>query len=866
MFKRINEHFCDSVQTGEVTYRVKQPDSFAQLTEILTGILDDVNVIYPNSADFMHVILTGDKKWFSTGFTRNMNTDTVMDSLKHIQSGSSFLVERVIVKFVRELTGGCSTSHHSGSPNAEWYQRHRQTVRRITADDQLCAARSLLILKSHVEQKEQRISKAQAQSFRDSRNRFLTEAALKLCEDAKVDTSKPATYDDLQRFATHLNAVICVVSYVSKRVVWHSQLGAKQYYYLLATRNHYEPIKKMHRLVGAVRYCNDCFKGYRNDNYHHCPSKCSCCFQRSCSSWKKQQAIPKSERSWLPCSQCNRAFPNQTCFDNHVAFNVCARFKKCAKCNKRLDREDHKCSYSICPGCKQYTSRKHQREQCFVSRVPLQPPSEKYLFADIECNIHTDEHIPHLIISRDFHNNKTEHTTAESFVRWLLKEKKGHTVIFHNGSGYDLPILYRTIVTHSSAKCVKPIYSGAKLIYISIGKGSTKIRFIDSLNFLGVALSKLPAMLGLETKLKKGYFPHWFDDVKYEGPVPDVKFFKPDEMDTEKRKDFLEWHHSYTSTWNYQQQLRDYCDNDVQILREACLKFRQILLDVTGCDPFQYCTIASCAMAIYRAKFMKEESIPNLPPFVTRIIRDCLYGGRTETHRLHWEQKDKDEQTVEHDTIMTDQNEQKQEEKPVGKYIDVNSLYPFVMLSCPYPLGHPKLFGLAFNLTKGTQGNRLMKQSKASGKESWELLGDVRKYLKPGTLAIIQCDVECPSKLLHPILPSRRDGKLVFDLLPKRKEWFASPELITALEHGYKVTKVWNVALWEKTTTDQFAGYVQAFLKLKDEVCSVCLLCVCVCLCLCLGLCVSVSVCVCECVFVFARVFSVCHALVLLAA
>lgn len=194
---------------------------------------------------------------------------------------------------------------------------------------------------------------------------------------------------------------------------------------------------------------------------------------------------------------------------------------------------------------------------------------------------------------------------------------------------------------------------------------------------------------------------------------------------------------------------------------------------------------------------MPADSIANLPPFITRILRDALFGGRTEAKQLFFEKKaESDEQ---------------------GRYLDVNSLYPFVNATCEYPDGHPELLGIAWNLIPGTPSHRLFKLCKATGKESWEYMGSVDQYLKDCTLAVINCDVECPKTLLHPVLPSRRNGKLMFDLLPKQDQWYTSVELKQAIQHGYKVTRVHNVALWHKTRKDLFQQYVQKFLKVKDE-------------------------------------------------
>ena len=66
----------------------------------------------------------------------------------------------------------------------------------------------------------------------------------------------------------------------------------------------------------------------------------------------------------------------------------------------------------------------------------------------------------------------------------------------------------------------------------------------------------------------------------------------------------------------------DYCRSDVDILRQACLKFRELLMSATGdcvmdqggipqwtgaVDPFDSVTIASVCMNVYRIKFLEEE-------------------------------------------------------------------------------------------------------------------------------------------------------------------------------------------------------------------------------------------------------------------
>ena len=59
--------------------------------------------------------------------------------------------------------------------------------------------------------------------------------------------------------------------------------------------------------------------------------------------------------------------------------------------------------------------------------------------------------------------------------------------------------------------------------------------------------------------------------------------------------------------FNFDEELLDYCRNDVHILSEACLTFRRLLIEIGKVDPFNYISIASTCMAVYKANFLEEE-------------------------------------------------------------------------------------------------------------------------------------------------------------------------------------------------------------------------------------------------------------------
>ena len=91
-----------------------------------------------------------------------------------------------------------------------------------------------------------------------------------------------------------------------------------------------------------------------------------------------------------------------------------------------------------------------------------------------------------------------------------------------------------------------------------------------------------------------------------------------------ERKELLEWlSERKDEVFDFRKELLEYCRSDVDILRQACLKFRELLMSATGMqrevinekemkwfkavDPFDSVTIASVCMNVFRTKFIEEE-------------------------------------------------------------------------------------------------------------------------------------------------------------------------------------------------------------------------------------------------------------------
>ena len=73
--------------------------------------------------------------------------------------------------------------------------------------------------------------------------------------------------------------------------------------------------------------------------------------------------------------------------------------------------------------------------------------------------------------------------------------------------------------------------------------------------------------------------------------------------------------------FNFDQELERYCIQDVKILRESCIRFREIFLSEMNVDPFRYVTIAATVMAVFKSKFLQSHTIGIVPSDLCRGIQ-----------------------------------------------------------------------------------------------------------------------------------------------------------------------------------------------------------------------------------------------------
>ena len=256
---------------------------------------------------------------------------------------------------------------------------------------------------------------------------------------------------------------------------------------------------------------------------------CWCCHQKDCPDFK---LFSKEGPASIECHECNRHFFGVTCQVNHMIRtssgidaihteqnSVCQTYRKRSICGITFNLKkikEHRCREQECPSCHHICNLK--QHQCYIQPVKkkqddfLDDDEEDTVFSyfDIEARQDTGNHQANLLCA-ETHRNDQQYafwgdTCVSDFLQWcyLLAHQADVNqlvVVAHNFKRYDgymvMEALYKEHVTE-----LHHIVNGAKILTLSI----PNIKFINSLNFLPMALADFPETFGL-TELTKGFFP-----------------------------------------------------------------------------------------------------------------------------------------------------------------------------------------------------------------------------------------------------------------------------------------------------------------------------------------------------------------------
>lgn len=556
-----------------------------------------------------------------------------------------------------EKGGKGPASKSPGKIPFDLLHKKKQSVVQIKNSDQLCCARALVTIREYVDGDPHK-------QYRNLRDGFpIQERLAKLLHrDAGVPEG-PCGHKELEKFQAYLGPLgykIVVIDYTSCAIIFQGQVkNYTKVINLVKHNNHYNGVKSIASLLNRSYFCNECCKGFNNDDaaHHSCKGK-SC---QSCQRTPRQGGCPDYKTSntrTLHCKDCRRDFYGPDCFDAHKTVKgqscLCDKLKKCLECCKVYEvhpKRPHKCYVELCRHCKEYVNVYEHR--CYIQPAPKYEESYAnpedtedesdddddenkklpplFVYADIECLVEPQDNgkklffADHLCYSTsDDPPNKSHPFSGDECIAQFIDTMEGLAevgdyirdlfVVFHNLKGFDgnfiLEELYRRGIAIQNQ-----LTNGAKTLMFSYHNGEAQITFKDSLCFLPMPLAQLPETFNFEEQTK-GFFPHSFhtrENLSYRGPLPAKLHFQPSAMKPKTRKAFETWYdaeQAKNQEYVLWEELEKYCHSDVMVLRTACEKFIEEFREEAGFNPIEKCaTIASACNLFWRRELIPPNTI-----------------------------------------------------------------------------------------------------------------------------------------------------------------------------------------------------------------------------------------------------------------
>ena len=564
-----------------------------------------------------------------------LTTEKVLSHVeKVVQSNEEFRLNTTVnIDLIRvEMPQGSGRSKRTTLNIRDHLRKKGSVITIINNKDNLCLARALVVSIARIEQ-DPRYG-----HITDSRGWLQRERAFDLHQAANVPLG-PCGLKEVELFQQHLvNYQIIVVSGdQNNSIIYPYQPPAnpnpEKSIYLYYQANHFDVIRSLPGFLNAHYFCHTCYKPYDVTVDHLCKGMCRSCRGFGC----------VMQDNGMTCKECDRLFMNQACYDRHKqqAINgggrtVCQVIRKCPKCEQSMDvrkiGKPHQCVDKKCPTCKIMRNPQDLNHKCYMQQ--LEPKEEssynQLLFFDFEC---TQEHGIHEVNLCVVYDEDKEvgvfwgKNAVKDFCTWLLTpEHQDCIVIAHNFQGYDsYPII--KFLNENAIEC-DTIYNGTKCVTLKTKtkekhQFGIKIKFIDSLNFIPMALAKFPKTFD-QDELCKGYFPHFFnkdENQDYVGPIPCQDDYGVNYMKPEAREKFITWHQEQVENnyvFDFRHEILKYCRSDVDILAQCCKLYREKLKEATsmdgnvemGIDPFDTATtIAGYCMQVYRTNFLQKDTI-----------------------------------------------------------------------------------------------------------------------------------------------------------------------------------------------------------------------------------------------------------------
>ena len=581
--------------------------------------------------------------------------------------------------------------------------------------------------------------------------------------------------------------------------------------YLILEERHYFWIKQIclfikhiRKNIQDARFCHGCcriFEGMQAWVNHECCDtnicdKCNFIFTEPFQKHAHKQTLMEVDFS-CACGFCGQAnFYSESCRAQHIIF--CPAAKASRRHNVQVRAEARR--RPRCDLCR--ASYDSVSEHCCYMEKKELPKDESEFFnewyafdyesmliydSELECY----KHVVNKVCVQKLYDRPFKRWTFDTlleFIEWLdnyccsITDQK-FAFIAHNMKGYDgrLTLAKLFDIQYEKDSCDSLI---EKMIWVG-SKISTfrwkNVTFRDSLLHIQQPLSTFPKVFGL-TEMHKGFFPYLFnipENQDYIGPIPHIKYFEPDMKSFKGRKELLQWYSEQQDVvYNFKEELEKYCISDVDILAQSMEKYNEAgkKLNHKLLPPLERLTIAAYTLNCWKTLHMPEGKIVNHTTLEAKRAREALRGGRTDVRCFY--KKYSMEDVFVHSKY--------------AKYVDVQSMYPFVMHTKEMPVGKPQTF---------------------NGEEaSIEWIND-----NPTKIGFACIDANPPEQYVHhpaAVHNDDRTNRLVAQLSPWKSKVFCLTEIRDMVEEGWVIEHVYWIQAYDGDC-DLFKEYISKLVAEK---------------------------------------------------
>ena len=536
------------------------------------------------------------------------------------------------------LGTGHSKKHNPGRLCLDRENKKKKCIISIKNKDNLCCARAIVTMRAHCNKNDGVDGHRNWENLK--RGLPVQEKEAKQLHQQAGVPEGSCGLPELQKFQEALGPQyqLLVMTRIKPFFLIFKGPVAPNQIRLLKSNDHFDGLTSFPAFLNRSYYCVECERAFNtNDKANHiCQERrCTACGRFDCPDYVR------GTRPTNNCTLCNCNFYGANCKQQHAVTKQCQSVKTCLKCQAEysvIKGKRHRCGYAKCPVCNNWVNINDHR--CYIQPVVdkeeeeteqteegggcmVAPPPPLFVYSDYEamqdhegvfvanllCYSSSEEDKIHVLQGKDCTLQFLEQMDELADVQCSDRERE-IIIVFHNFKGFDSVFILNELY-RQQRDVTQQLTEGAKVLSFRSGP----LLFIDSLSFLPMALASFSSTFNL-TEMKKGFFPHLFNipaHQNYVGRIPDIEFYDPDSMMPKKKEELINWHADQVRrnvTFNFKQEMIEYCKSDVALLKAGCIKFQQEFEREASFNPMEKCfTIASACNLYWRKKHLTPDTI-----------------------------------------------------------------------------------------------------------------------------------------------------------------------------------------------------------------------------------------------------------------